>query len=444
MVGTGNQQFFLSKNLTSNFTFSLSITFNNSGLTFDITHLVKEIKSITYRLNHFASAEIILLDKEKRLFNQLYIGGAHHVSIMINDMTNNILYFYGIVKSFHPVDIQNDLYTMELWSYFGYHSERKVKKGFVGKKTVSEILQELLSDKKLFGNIGDKYFIEPCNENDKIENFIIPQWSLYQTIQYLKQFALTKSGDIFLFFEDITGLNFVSKYTFLHTFKNRPIMPFKFTIAQNSDENDINDNSLEERVRSRIPMNVIYNYEFIRGYDIDDHFKADDFSNQIYVFDYENKTMKTLISDITKIIDKVYTLYKYTLFDSETLSYFRYNNNAEYREFPHLQNQFSMYHIQKNMMQDMKLKFETNGMLFLQLGQFLQIDIPGLIETVDGLSGIWITGQITHRIQVSTGQNRQLSLTTTIVAVRDSINIDDSVGKASGLLSKKQLVAIGS
>lgn len=434
------QNFKTSLLAAGNFTHSVYLS-TATGVKLEITKLVKEIKSISYKLNYYASAEIILQDKEKVIFNEVFFTGTNQISIQIVDMLGNVFSFAGVPKSFHPIDIENDLYSLSLYSFFDFQNIRNIRVAFSGSLTVSEIIKRIINDKKLFnaGASPDNHVVEDCDPSVRLENFIVPNWNFYTTIQYLKQFAQTRNGSIFFFFEDRNGLNFISKDTLLSYSASRPAVAFRFSPTQVEGEVTA-ETSLDQRAGTEVPFNVVYEYKIERGFDISDHLKYDDFGQKLYVFNYKEKKLTIQTTELTKIFNKMKTINSTIHMDASILDFFKYNNTFEYTEVPDLIDTYATYHLQKNLMKDYVLKIRTNGMLDFSIGQLVTVNLPSIAGNVIPLSGKWMVVGIDHRVELVTGDNKQSRLSTTLTLARDSINMSGDMVKIYNMKTKNQLV----
>jgi len=247
---------------------------------------------------------------------------------------------------------------------------------------------------------------------------------------------------MYYFFESSQGLNFVSKQLLLSNGKLKGPYVFKFSSNQSNDLKDLDYESIEDRANNIVPLNVVYDYNLCTGIDTNNHIKNLDFGFKSYQLDYTNKQITTNIRDFKLMFEKSLTINSKSLLDSTLFDKVQNFNIIEYVEFSNLYEAYSNYHMQKNMMSDLKMKLITNGMLFLNIGDLVKLNVPGIANDIDVLTGLWMIEKVSHRVEVASGSDKQQRLTTTITISRDSINIDETTATSLNLLKKKQLTVV--
>ncbi len=435
------QQFAQSKKLASKFNYSI-LMFYGEDFSIDITSVIKEIKSIKYSLGQFASAELILQDREKRIHNLYYFNNGNKINITVNNINDASIFFEGNIYSFQAIDLDNDLYLLKIWSIWDSCNLLYVRKGYEGFKKISDIIKETIEDELIYGkDIAQRYkFIEETSDN--IENFIIPGWTLRELIEKLLPYSRDVKDNNFLFFENSLGINFISRETFLNNGRNRIVQTFQYTRNQQYDETK-KDQTLESQAKNSIPYNVIYDYELLNGFDAVRHRENCDFGSEMVMFDYSSKSTSKHSYDYEERYNKILTINKNSIIGNDFMKKIKKSTTIEYKNNPSLIDSFGNHHTIKNMFSDYKLKIKTNFKSDLNIGDLVRIDLPAIVGVVDALSGIWVVGELEHRLEVSEGLDRQQRLTTYITCMRDSFNINKNVGDLLTSIRKQELIISG-
>lgn len=436
---TPNQQFTQSKQLASKFNHSV-VLFYNDQYSVDITGVIKEIKSIKYSIGNFASAEMIILDREKRIHNLYFFNNGNKIAITINNINGSGLYFEGKAYAFQAIDLDNDLYLLKIWSIWDSCNLKYVRKGFTGFKKISQIITETIEDELIYGKeISQRYkFIEETP--DSLENFIIPGWNLRSIIDHFLPYSRDVKDNSFIFFENNIGLNFLSRENLFNLSRNKPIQSFQFTRNQKYDENKGTGQTLEQQAKQSIPYNVIYEYEMVNGFDASRHRENCDFGSNMSMFNYTDRSLTNHLYNIDDQFQNILTINRNSILGNDFMRSIKKNMTIEYTNNPSLIDIYGNYHTVKNMFNDYSIKFRTNFKSELNVGDFIRMDIPALIGSVDNLSGLWMIGEISHRMEISEGSDKQQRLSTYITCVRDSFNINKNIGDTLTSIRKQEKI----
>lgn len=405
--------------------------------TIDITNIVREIKGINYTIGNFANCEMILHDKEKRINNIAYFNNGNKISIIINTMDENTISFDGYVKEFHPIDQENDLYSLKLWSVLGRCNLKYFRKGFPGINKISQILEDTFNDEILFDEEISRLTYRNIEETQTtLENFIVPLWNIKTLLDKITPYA-SNNNQIFMWMEDIRGLRFVNRKTLLEENENNYRPTFKFTQHQITVEQNTTE-TLEIVAKNKVPFNIIYDYD-VEGFDGQKHKNNRDFGGTATQFNYNTKDISSYEFSVENRFKDLNTLNRYSILGNDYMN--KINSIVtEYNSFPELINNYWNYNTINNLMTDYSITIRTNCIPFLNLGDIVKLEFPGIVGNVEALSGNWMVGKLRHRMEISEGNTKQERLSSYITLIRDSINIDKDAANILTLLKKDKLV----
>ena len=436
-MADNQKQHFRSRLFQSKFNHTINLYYNDNSVT-NINDIVREIKGINYKLGTFASCDMILHDKEKRIHHDIFFNNGNKITILINNIDGTSLYFIGYIKSFQPIDAEEDLYSIKLWSVYDFSNLKLIRKGFPGIKKISDILEETLADELLYGEEIAKGFRIIEETETTLENFIIPGWNILTLLNKLTPYA-SKFDNIFMYYEDSRGLIFINRKSLFENNINRLRPVFKFTPNQITNENQTDDNTLEQLSLKEVPFNIIYDYD-VDGFNAMEHRKSKDFGTNVTIFNYKDKSTSKFDFNFADQFKNLNTLNKYSILGEDYMNNIAKTPNIEYTSFPELVNNYGKYNTLDASMQDYSITIKTNFAGYLNISDFVRLDFPGIIGAVESLSGNWMVGAIRHRLEISEGLTRESRLSTYITLIRDSINIDNNIAKALNLLKKEKLI----
>jgi hypothetical protein len=464
LYGKINQDFIQSRGTFGKNTVVSVFLYNNATMRpFDITDVVYEIKSVKYELNSFATCEIILQDNTEKKVNLLYnFNNGNIITIYMKNIMESVFDFTGRVVEFKIIDAEHDIYSLKLfseWNYFNI-TPGKVRIGISGNNTVSETLEKFLdytpsqknltnptNSSKLFPTLlnDTTFHVTKTDEHEKIENFVVPNWTLQETIEYLIQFCKTKDGSGFIWYEDTFGLEIISVDEFLTNMKETNTN-FYFNQIQAMSSTTEDDNtkprSTEQGVKTKIYQNVIYDYEVVSGYDsvkINENIYSG--SNHV-MFDYSTKQIQNASLNFSDYFKNNTSISRASLLGDDVMNHCKPKTSYIHNEFNNIQfaKNVETNRITKGLFDNFKIKIKTNFNPMLTIGNYVTIKIPTLIDNVNDLSGKWIIVGVEHKYEVSSVYDNQPLFTSIFTISRDSKNKNEITDALNNNVSKDSKV----
>lgn len=411
----------------------VSMTYKSTLHAVNIDTLIYRL-SFKYAFNSFAYAEIILNDSnDKKIDRTLYFNDGNEVIITITSPLQFQYTFRGQIVSFKNIDVDKNLYYMKVysgWNYFNVYPA-KVRLGFHDEEgmTFSDILRNILNYKYKYITKDKKQEILPLfdianlhngsinitntDKKIKVDSFIVPNWNIEQILNYIVPFCSTenKKGN-YVWYENSDGL-YVTPVENIYIENKSKIFKFYINIWQQNAENENKENNVE--------MNVIYDYEFVSGYDSVNLKKNDAGGVNQVMYDYKNKKVIQSFKkddELTMMKDSVrYTninsriddylssnsiFYNKPVLDERLNEYISYNmGSEEFREFNsvNIAENAANHKITKSLFENFNLVIKTNFNPVIKLGSFITINYPSIADGGQNLkdfSGKWMVVKVEY------------------------------------------------
>ena len=439
-----NEDFIQSKAFYSSncsFTAKALYSSNNLDAIFNLESLVYNMRFV-YSLNKFAYAEFILNDTAQRLMDRvIYLNDGNYIDVEIRTPLDTLFRFSGRIGLFKCIDIPTNMYYMRIysvWNYLNIYPD-KVRIGLFNENgmTFSNILNNIIyyqipikkdktdatketANSKAEGNslylfdvdsaTNPSFYCTATDNSVKLKTYIVPNWNLEETLNYIVPFCSVgneKGGD-FIWYENIDGLYVISVEEMYKRGNSKTVNKFFVNEFQHKESS--------ENSEGTISQNVIYDYEFISGYDtkqLKENYAGG--MNQVMFDNIQKKVVHSfstgeeseivenqyINSNISEYLANRKTIYGKPLLDNSLNSAISYNSaSVEYREFSDAENNsklaqsYANNKITKSLFNNYNLVIKTNFIPTISIGSFVYIDFPSLPnknrEPIKDYSGVWM------------------------------------------------------
>lgn len=427
--------------------YNIVVSLSLDGLNdLNITDTVSDIKSIKYSMWNFATCELILNDKGKKV-NRLYF--LNSINIMrikfLSPESNNELSFSGRIVEFKPIDFDKDIYYVKLYSQWNFFNitPNRVKISVSGEKIVTDVLKEIITYKitvnennddnfnlfQLMSADGGLFNCSKSADDIKLNNFIVPNWNITEILNYFSEMSITNDGYGFLWYEDVNGLYFYSvkdfenlfssiQPTIFHFNKNQSLSLYKERENKNVKRSEDVDGGITNR-------NVIYDYEVL-GFNIVELAKNNAGNQRRIIFDYTTKqVLEKYELSFNDYFTKHETINRSSLLGNDSMYAMGNRNPIEDREIDsqlYSSNGRNTNSITKSLFNNFQIKIKTNFLPEYSLGMKVYLEVPAIGD--DGeykyLNGQWLVIGIEHKYEVSSSYDNKPLATSILTLGRDS------------------------
>lgn len=394
---------YLSQQLDYNILLLPSATQNAIGISLD---------KITYQFNIvnkiLAPLEIIIkvIDTQD-IFNSDFIATGYENVLIQLQTPESAWTATFMLTEINSIDVLEKKYEIRATSIFGYIANAvRIQKGYVGKKKISDIVKDVLTEELKISNV----YVEETET--ELENFIIPNWTVYELFNYLIPFCKPKNVESrYVWYQSVTTFCFESMSNMYE--KNKLSVPTyrKTSVAKNTVTTVESDLILEDSVVGSYfnhGNNLTANYGIIQEQYI---------TNEKKVKYYAATTDKTMLS-------KVKTLGKHFFLNETYVNLLLQNNKDVYYEKEELIETFitnsqleSIFTVQNGI----RIKIKSDMLMY-----------PGRMVTLlfyrkDGTlnlttSGVYIVGSAVHSFALRASEgNKNNMFFTDLYCYRDTM-----------------------
>lgn len=432
-----NNKLSVSSNLAKSGKLECSIlTLQNGGVLWDISNYISDMR-IEYEFNKFAAGYIEFIDTDNMLHKNYSIMGGETVIVKIFKQSMVLPYggyfrIMGIDLITSPeldVSPNKNVYRIDILSEAGYTNyTRLIRRGFSGTKKTEDVVASLFKD------LQETYFTESADykfdrlvqpSKTTFDNFIIPNWTALQTLEYLRKISISVDDDIFCFYENQFGLNWMSLTNLLN---------FKYPVVSIVERFTENPDTMRDIV---LYGQSVLDHSFDTVRDLYKESLNDSvITNKVNLNTKTKATTKLSKNIHTDVLDKYKTIGNASFYNQTYINDTKNINYSEYREAASQFDTNLLYELRKNMFKNYMFNATIDFNSIISPGTIVMYDMVTQQDTNNSmLSGPWMVYRhaICCKFEVGEGADRNASgkyITSEITLCRDSFSYLDAA-KAS-------------